>query len=72
MIRYFHCCKDCQKREVGCHGSCEEYLESKQGRDRLIEQERQDKKGFIESWEMRKEGIERTKRKNHDRREKKI
>ena len=71
MIRNFHCCKDCQKRQIGCHATCEEYITSKQERDRLMAQERQDKQGFIESWEMRKESIEKTKRRNHDRKEKK-
>lgn len=23
MVR---CCKDCEKREVGCHSTCEEYI----------------------------------------------
>lgn len=23
------CCKDCQRRHLGCHGHCEEYLQSK-------------------------------------------
>lgn len=22
-----HCCKDCQKRHIGCHSSCEDYAE---------------------------------------------
>lgn len=72
MIPYFHCCKDCRNREVGCHGSCEEYQSAKQERDRQMAQERQDKQGFIESWEMRRASIEKTKRRCHDRKEKKI
>lgn len=24
-----HCCKDCPKREIGCHATCKEYLKEK-------------------------------------------
>ena len=60
-------CKNCSSRTLGCHGTCEEYLKIKQTRDNLIEQERQDKKGLYQSWELRQESIERTKRWCHNR-----
>ena len=25
----FYCCKDCQERSVGCHSTCERYLEAR-------------------------------------------
>lgn len=28
-MNVIHCCKDCTRREVGCHSSCEEYLQEK-------------------------------------------
>lgn len=31
------CCKDCQKRFVGCHSSCKEYLEQKAKWDKMNE-----------------------------------
>lgn len=27
-------CKDCDKRELGCHGKCEKYAEFREGRER--------------------------------------
>lgn len=26
---FSHCCKDCIKRHVGCHSTCEDYIEAK-------------------------------------------
>lgn len=36
------CCKDCTKREVGCHGSCEEYNMQKSRCEELKNIARQD------------------------------
>lgn len=33
-------CKGCEKRELGCHDRCEEYLKYKEGRNALYEQRR--------------------------------
>lgn len=29
----FDCCNNCAKREIGCHGKCEEYLKARAKRD---------------------------------------
>ena len=71
MIRHFHCCKDCQNRTVGCHGSCEVYRTTKQERDNLIEQEKRATKGGYDAWDMRRISVEKVKRHNHDRKERK-
>lgn len=71
MIPYFHCCKDCPERTVGCHATCETYLTAKQERDRQIEQEKQENKGGYDAWNMRRVSVEKTKRKAHDRKERK-
>ena len=48
------CCKDCDKREVGCHGTCKKYLLSKEEwikeRSRIKEEKRRyhDYINFIE------------------------
>lgn len=26
MIVLITCCKDCEKRQIGCHSTCEEYI----------------------------------------------
>lgn len=31
------CCKDCQDRHVGCHGTCSEYIAFKTERDQELE-----------------------------------
>ena len=36
------CCKNCKKREVGCHANCEEYKEFRKPFDRASEQRRND------------------------------
>ena len=28
-MKIISCCKDCQRRKVGCHSSCEEYIKEK-------------------------------------------
>lgn len=28
-MRIISCCKGCQRRKVGCHSSCEEYIKEK-------------------------------------------
>lgn len=73
MIRHFHCCQPCvpPERHIGCHASCEKYITAKQKYDRQVAQERQDNKGRYQSWELRQESIERTKRRCHDRKERK-
>ena len=30
-------CKDCQKREIGCHGKCEAYAKFREEKDKEIE-----------------------------------
>lgn len=30
-----HCCKDCADRVVGCHATCEKYIEEKAENERL-------------------------------------
>ena len=65
------CCKDCQNRAVGCHSTCEEYHEAKTKYDSDNQQIKRDRQGNYQAWEMRKECIEKTKRRCHDRKEKK-
>lgn len=33
-----HCCKDCHNREVGCHVTCEKYIQEKADIDKLRQQ----------------------------------
>ena len=32
-----HCCRDCDKREIGCHSTCETYINAKKEHDQEIE-----------------------------------
>ena len=34
------CCKDCNDREIGCHGKCERYIKEKEENDKYREAER--------------------------------
>lgn len=49
-------CKDCDKRQVGCHGSCEEYTEylaKRRAEWEQIQTER-DKDRRLDSYEVRR------------------
>lgn len=43
------CCKDCQKRHIGCHGSCTEYIAQAQAAREERERRRKEKKGENEA-----------------------
>ena len=62
-------CKDCQQRKLACHGTCERYQRVKAERTNAIVRGREESKGLLQSWEMRRDAIERAKRKSHDRKE---
>lgn len=34
-----HCCKDCTDRQIGCHSTCEKYIQSKE--------EHEEKRAFL-------------------------
>ena len=42
-----NCCKDCEKRHVGCHGVCQEYISQKAEHD--AQREREYRKKSIQS-----------------------
>lgn len=33
-----HCCKDCTNRVVGCHATCEKYIQAKENNEKLRHQ----------------------------------
>lgn len=37
MAMKITCCKDCTKRHIGCHASCEDYIKQKTELDRIRE-----------------------------------
>ena len=43
------CCKDCQKRHIGCHGSCPEYIAQAQAAREERKRRREEKKGENEA-----------------------
>ena len=49
-------CKDCDSRQVGCHGSCEEYIEYLAKRRAEWEQiqTEKDKDRWLDSYEVRR------------------
>lgn len=43
MARYkITCCKDCEDRQPGCHGSCEKYAQEKAEYDETMTQKRKE------------------------------
>lgn len=43
------CCKDCRKRHIGCHGSCQRYLDEAKAANAERERLRKEKKGENEA-----------------------
>ena len=39
-------CRRCEKREVGCHGKCEDYKEWKAKSDKIREAARKDRQNY--------------------------
>lgn len=39
------CCKDCQDRHIGCHGSCQRYLDEAKAANEERERRWKEKKG---------------------------
>lgn len=39
------CCKDCQDRHIGCHGTCKKYLDEVKAENEKKERLRKEKKG---------------------------
>ncbi len=72
-IVFSSCCIDCKppKRNPYCHSECPEYLKERQNREKEIEQYRKEHKGKCDACNMRMVSVEKTKRKNHDRKERK-
>lgn len=69
MILFQPCCKDCENRYPGCHGSCERYLSAKAAHDSKREKIRQERSGRNAAYEVAKATRAKIKRRNHDRRE---
>lgn len=61
-------CRDCEKREVGCHSSCEAYLEAKESYRARGETVIRDRQGSLDAYLYTKESIRKVMKKNHDRR----
>ena len=37
LSNIFACCHNCEKRELGCHSCCEEYITAKENLDKIKE-----------------------------------
>lgn len=35
-------CKDCEKRTLGCHSTCEEYIQFRKERDEMLNKKREE------------------------------
>ena len=67
MINYP--CRECDRRTVGCHSTCKEYLETRAKHVGDVQRSREELKGTFQAVGLRKESIAKTKRKAHDRKE---
>lgn len=36
VIKMIKCCKDCKKRQLGCHSTCKDYIREKSEHDNVI------------------------------------
>lgn len=60
MVR-IDCCYECERRSVGCHGSCEAYQKQRAARDAELDAERAQKEKEYFSWLERKRAKKRLK-----------
>lgn len=63
-------CKGCEKREVGCHSSCKDYLDAKEAYRVRGEEIRRENQGKFDAYNYCKESTIKVMRHNHDRRKK--
>ena len=61
-------CKDCEKRMVGCHSSCEAYLEAKEAYRAGGEAYRREHQGELDAYIYKKEATIKVMMHNHERR----
>ena len=41
-----NCCLNCDKRHVGCHSECKEYIEQRKAHDKYLEEQFKKKQSF--------------------------
>ena len=58
-------CKDCDKRSVGCHATCEDYIRQKVDHEDLKEQIYQAKKTYYDAVSASAEGVMRMKKRRN-------
>ena len=47
-MNLFECCRTCERRQVGCHGSCVEYNAARKALSALNKKKRAEQRGYIE------------------------
>lgn len=57
-------CKDCEERHVGCHGTCERYLEAKSRHDEFVRAVNQNKKKESVLYEHKVKTLQKNDKKN--------
>ena len=57
-------CMGCAEREPGCHGKCERYRAARKEHDERARREKEGRPGFDECCELRRQGVERAKRRH--------
>lgn len=62
-------CRDCEKREVGCHSSCKDYLDAKEAYRVRGEEIRRANQGEIDAYICAKESVIKVRKHNHDRKD---
>ena len=61
-------CRYCARRQVGCHGTCPDYLPWKEDNDRRLELERLDKISIVDDHDFRKRNEANQNRKDQQKR----
>lgn len=56
-------CKNCNKRQIGCHSTCKEYIDWKTERDRVNEIARKKRQAEAEMIDAKVRACEKTRRK---------
>ena len=58
-MKPIRCCKDCTRRHVGCHGTCEDYIQEKSDYDKCKDEEYRKRKAITDQVNYTRKAIKR-------------
>ena len=57
---FSHCCKDCEKRFVGCHSTCKDYKDAKENFEKQKQWEKENETPYLRNIDFNRLGYGKT------------